>query len=76
MSEAAMSEAARLLTGQFLDWVASERRTRADVMAVWQSSCPRLSIWEDAMIEGLVTYAGDAERSIVLTPRGREMVRT
>ena len=69
-----MSDAARLLMGQFLDWVASGRRTHADVMATWQSSCPRLSIWEDAMIEGLVRFAGDAERSVVLTPRGRAML--
>lgn len=66
-----MSAAARLLMGQFLDWVANGPRTHADVMALWQSSCPRLSIWEDAMIDGLVKFAGDGERSIVLTPRGR-----
>ena len=69
-----MSAAARLLMGQFLDWVASGQRTHADVMATWQSSCPRLSIWEDAMIEGLVKFAGDAERSVVLTPRGRALL--
>ena len=65
-----MSAAARLLMGQFLDWIASGQRTHADVMATWQSSCPRLSIWEDAMIEGLVRFAGDAERSVVLTNAG------
>lgn len=69
-----MSSAAQLLMGQFLDWVASGRRTHADIMDRWQSSCPRLSIWEDAMIEGLVRFAGDAERSVVLTPRGRAML--
>jgi len=70
-----MSSAAELLMGQFLDWLACGRRTQADVMATWQSSCPRLSIWEDAMIEGLVRFAGDAERTVVLTPRGRAMLQ-
>ena len=69
-----MSAAARLLMGQFLDWVASGKRTHADVMAAWQSSCPRLSIWEDAMIEGLVKFGGDVDRSIVVTDRGRALL--
>jgi hypothetical protein len=72
--EVAMSSAASLLMGQFLDWVASGTRTHADVMDRWQSSCPRLSIWEDAMIDGYVRFAGDAARSVVLTPRGRAML--
>ncbi len=46
------------LTLQFLDWVAGGRRSRADLMATWQSSCPRLSIWEDALIAGLVRSDG------------------
>lgn len=66
--------AARLLMAQFLDWVASRPRTRADVLATWQTSCPRLSIWEDAMIEGLVKFDGGAERGVVLTSRGRAML--
>jgi hypothetical protein len=69
-----MSAAARLLMGQFLDWVTSGKRTHADVMAAWQSSCPRLSIWEDAMIEGLVKFAGDVDRSVVVTDRGRALL--
>lgn len=57
------------LTLQFLDWVASGRRSRADLMATWQSSCPRLSIWEDALLAGLARYAHDT-RTIELTPEG------
>jgi len=56
---------------QFLAWVARDRRTHADVMDAWQSSCPRLSVWEDAVIDGYVQFAGDAARSVVLTTRGR-----
>lgn len=65
-----MSSASNLLTAQFLAWVASGRRTHADVMATWQTSCPRLSIWEDAMIGGLLRFTGDSDRAIALTARG------
>ena len=38
-----------------LEWLASRPRTHRDVMTVWRTSCPRLSIWEDAVDAGLVT---------------------
>jgi hypothetical protein len=53
---------------QFLAWVASRKRTHADVMDAWQSSCPRLSVWEDSVIGGYVQFADDA---VVLTRLGR-----
>ena len=56
---------------QFLAWVARRKRTHADVMDAWQSSCPRLSVWEDAVIDGYVQFAGDAAQSVVLTTLGR-----
>lgn len=65
-----MAETVSALTLQFLDWVAGGRRSHADVMETWRSSCPRLSIWEDALLDGLVRY--DAGSRIVdLTPAGR-----
>lgn len=59
---------------QFLNWLAQRRRSHADVMDAWQSSCPRLSVWEDAVIDGYAQFAGDAARSVVLTPRGRAVL--
>jgi len=64
-----MAEATAALTLQFLDWVAGGRRSHADLLATWRSSCPRLSIWEDALLAGLVRYA-PATRTIDLTPTG------
>ena len=60
---------------QFLNWIAVRRRSHAEVMDAWQSSCPRLSVWEDAVIEGYVQFAGDAARSVVLTGRGDAVLR-
>ena len=63
------------LTLQFLEWVDREPRTYAEVMEAWRTSCPRLSIWEDALAERLVEI--DAvqtmkEARVRLTPAGRE----
>ncbi len=65
-----MPEDVSALTLQFLEWVESGRRSRADLMETWRSSCPRLSIWEDAVLDGLVRYASGG-RVIELTPSGR-----
>jgi hypothetical protein len=64
-------EACMDLTQQFLAWVDDRPRTRADVMDAWRSSCPRLTIWEDAVIAGLVRMEG---RSVLLTAAGRRVL--
>lgn len=57
---------------QLLEWLDRAPRTYTQVMDAWRSTCPRLSIWEDAQAEGLVRVD---ERTIVqLTDRGREML--
>jgi hypothetical protein len=65
-----MSEPASLIMLQFLAWVADRPRTYAQTMEAWHSTCPRLSVWEDAIIEGLVRIDNDAGRPVRLTPRG------
>ena len=52
-----MPSANQRLTIQMLEWIARAPRTREDVLAAWRTSCPRLSIWEDACIDGLVEFA-------------------
>jgi len=56
---------------QFLAWVADRPRNYAQTMEAWRSTCPRLSVWEDAIIGGLVRIENDAERAVSLTRRGR-----
>jgi len=43
-----------LIMVQFLAWVAERERTYAETMEGWRTSCPRLSVWEDATLDGLV----------------------
>jgi hypothetical protein len=49
-----MSESTELLMLEFLIWVSSRPRTYDEAMEAWQSHCPRQTIWEDAIIEGLI----------------------
>jgi hypothetical protein len=37
-----------------VEWVAKEPRTYTDVMDAWRTSCPRLTVWEDATDRGYV----------------------
>lgn len=54
----------------FLQWIDERPRTYQDVMAAWRSHCPRQTIWEDALIDGLVTFAPDGS-GVRLTDSGR-----
>jgi hypothetical protein len=68
------SEPASLIMLQFLAWVADRPRSYADTMEAWRSTCPRLSVWEDAIIEGFVRIENGAGRAVTLTPRGRAAI--
>ncbi len=59
---------------QFLIWVESQTPAYADVLDAWQSSCPRLSVWEDVQIGGLVDFDGTRARHVVLTDAGRALL--
>lgn len=65
-----MTEKPTLIMIQFLAWIADRPRDYAQTMEAWRSSCPRLSVWEDAIIEGLIRIDNNACRSVRLTPRG------
>lgn len=61
----------------FLEWVAERPRNYHETMDAWRTSCPRISVWEDALIDGLVA-AEDAgagaqgEVRVVVTPAGMQ----
>jgi len=69
-----MSEPASLIMLQFLGWVADRPRSYAETMDAWHSTCPRLSVWEDAIIDGLVRLDNGTGRAVSLTSRGRTML--
>ena len=42
------------LVRDLVEWVAKEPRPYRDVMDAWRTSCPRLTVWEEAVERGLV----------------------
>jgi len=62
----------RALMIQFLTWIGDSPRSRGDVMEAWRSTCPRLSVWEDAVIDGLVQI--DPTSRVTVTERGRALL--
>lgn len=72
-----MQNAAHALTQQFLAWVAEAERSYDDAEA-WRRSCPHLSIWEDAIADGLIRFENGSsmkQSRLVLTPRGRALLK-
>ena len=54
-----------------LEWLARGERRYEEVMDAWRTSCPRLTVWEDANDRGLVTSEQVDGRSVVrATPSG------
>jgi len=59
----------------FVEWIATRPRRYSDVMEGWKTSCPRLTIWEDAIDQGLVQRCRlDGELAIEATEAGRDML--
>ncbi len=64
-----MASEAKLLTVEFLKWVAARPRSVAEVRDAWSSTCPLNCAWEDAVSDDLVERAADGH--LVLSARGR-----
>lgn len=57
-------------------WVATRPRSYAEVMAAWRTSCPGLTIWEDAIDQGLVVreHADGVGTMVKVTPLGLDLL--
>jgi hypothetical protein len=62
-----MSELADPLVLDFVEWIAREPRLYAEVVGTWKTSCPRLTIWEDAADRGFVARETIAGFGLVVT---------
>ena len=70
-----MSTAPAALVRDLLDWLAASPRTYAETMEAWRTSCPRLTVWEDAVDAGLVVRRpADGRVMVELTAAGRAAV--
>lgn len=48
-----------------IEWIEAEPRSYAEVMDAWRTSCPRLTVWEDAVDRGLVLRQSRDGRTMV-----------
>ena len=60
-----------------VEWIAREPRLYSEVLETWRTSCPRLTIWEDAVDRGYVareSVAGVGLR-VTITEGGEKFLR-
>jgi hypothetical protein len=72
-----MPQPVSLLMREFLTWISTRQRTYAEAMEAWRSSCPRHTVWEDALLSGLIQVESDGtpHHSVVtLTPWGQALL--
>jgi hypothetical protein len=70
-----MNHRADALVLDFVEWIAAGPRRYSEVMEAWKTSCPRLTIWEDAIDQGLVQRCRiDGQLSIEATEAGRDLL--
>ena len=62
-----MADTADPLVLDFVEWIAREPRLYSDVIATWRTSCPRLTIWEDAADCGYVARQTIAGFGLIVT---------
>ena len=71
-----MSDTLVPLILDFLEWIAARPRPYSEVMEVWRTSCPRLTVWEDAIDRGFILrrYMADKEVIVDLSRLGRRFL--
>ena len=72
-----MADNADPLVLDFVEWIARAPRAYSEVVATWKTSCPRLTIWEDASDHGYVgreTIAGFG-MVVTVTEDGEKFLR-
>lgn len=72
-----MEASTRPLVLDLLEWLAPGPRPYGEVMEAWRTSCPRLTIWEDAVDEGLVLKERDDAGTMLVraSTAGIELLR-
>ncbi len=66
-----MTDTVENLILDLLEWVHGKDRTYQETLDAWRTSCPRLTVWEDATDRGLLQTASTNGRLLVrVTPAG------
>lgn len=62
-----MADTTDPLVLDLVEWIAREPRLYSEVIEAWRSSCPRLTIWEDAVDRGYVAREVIAGFGLIVT---------
>ena len=60
-----------------LEWIGRGARPYAETLEAWRTSCPRLTVWEDANDQGLITRRRTPRHgtAVSLSAAGTELLR-
>ena len=72
-----MTETTDPLVLDLVEWIAREPRLYSEVIETWRTSCPRLTIWEDAVDRGYVARQPVAGHGLIvsITEDGEKFLR-
>ena len=72
-----MTETTDALVLDLVEWIGREPRLYSEVIETWRTSCPRLTIWEDAVDRGYVRRRPVAGQGVhvAITPSGEKFLR-
>ena len=72
-----MADTSDPLVLDLLEWIAREPRLYSEAIATWRTSCPRLTIWEDAVDSGYVARETKAGFGLIVTvtAQGEKLLR-
>ena len=68
-----MADPSDPLVLDLVEWIAREPRLYSEVIETWRTSCPRLTIWEDAVDRGYVARMPGAR--VAITEGGERFLR-
>ncbi len=65
------------LVMDLVEWLSPHPRPYDEVIEAWRTSCPRLTVWEDAIDRGLIVHAHgeDRTRLVAATEAGRRFLQ-
>ena len=65
------------LVADFVEWVVARPRRYSEAMEAWRTSCPRLTVWEEAFDRGYLKrqQAPDGSALVTATAAGLAFLR-
>jgi hypothetical protein len=72
-----MADTSDPLVLDLVEWIARQPRLYSEVIETWRTSCPRLTIWEDAVDRGYVARqpGPGAGIRVAITEGGEKFLR-